>query len=101
DGGVIELASLQGEVVVLHFWTTWCFECRAELDALQALAGREGVTVLGIDAGERASRVIAAADDFRITYTQLLDLDREVSQAYGAWSYPATVVIGTDGVIGA
>ncbi len=99
EGGVVELASLQGEVVVLHFWTTWCFECRAELESLQALTGQDGVTVLGIDAGERASRVNAAADDFGLTYTQLLDVDREVSQAYGAWSYPATVVIGADGVV--
>ena len=88
----------RGEVVVLHFWTTWCLECRDEVPGLAELAG-EGVIVLGIDAGEPMSRVESAADDLDIPYPVLVDADAEVALAYGVTEYPATVVIDAGGIV--
>ena len=36
-GRPLSLASLQGKVVVLNVWATWCPPCRAEMPALQRL----------------------------------------------------------------
>lgn len=54
DGESITLASLQGQVVVLNFWASWCAPCRKELPALDALrssiAGQGGqVVAISID----------------------------------------------------
>ena len=98
DGEVIALSDRRGEVVVLHFWTTWCLECRDDIPGLSDLAG-EGVTVFGIDVGEPMSRAGSAANNLGIAYPVLVDADAEVALTYGVTEYPATVVIDADGVI--
>jgi peroxiredoxin len=101
DGEIVELSSLRGQPVVLHFWTTWCLDCAADLPALQELAGAEGdgVTVLGIDVGEPAGRVQDAAARHGAGYPMLLDRDEAVAAAYGATAYPATVLVDASGVV--
>src|SRR5262249_49139940 len=51
----VSLTALQGNVVLLNFWATWCAECRLELRGLEQvhydLASR-GLAVLGVNAGE-------------------------------------------------
>lgn len=37
-GGKVSLAGLEGKVVMLDFWATWCPPCRAEMPALVKLA---------------------------------------------------------------
>ncbi|MGH7742215.1 MAG: TlpA family protein disulfide reductase, partial [Candidatus Eiseniibacteriota bacterium] len=37
SGGSFTVASLSGQVVVLHLWATWCAPCRKELPKLDAL----------------------------------------------------------------
>jgi thiol-disulfide isomerase/thioredoxin len=54
DGATLRLGRLQGEVVVVNFWASWCRPCRKELPALAALhaeiAGQGGrVVAVSID----------------------------------------------------
>ena len=37
DGKPLNLSSLEGKVVVLHFWATWCPTCRRELPQFEKL----------------------------------------------------------------
>jgi peroxiredoxin len=101
DNEPVELADQRGEVVVLHFWATWCLECRAEVPALNGIDGEDGVSVFGIAVGDEPSRVATAADDLDASYTMLVDPDGEVAAAYGATAYPVTVVVDSDGVVAA
>ena len=56
NGQELSLSGLQGKVVLLNIWATWCAPCREEmpsLDRLQRRLGGEGLEVvaLSIDSG--------------------------------------------------
>lgn len=100
-GEIVELSSLRGRPVLLHFWTTWCLECAVDLPVMQDLSGQYGedLQVIGVDVGEPAGRVDAAAERHGARYPMLLDRDELVARAYGVSTYPATFVIDAEGVI--
>lgn len=101
DGEIVERSGLLGQPVLVHFWTTWCLDCAVELPAMQSLSDRygDGLRVIGIDVGEPAGRVEAAAERHGARYPMLLDRDEEVSRAYGVTTYPATILIDAAGAI--
>jgi thiol-disulfide isomerase/thioredoxin len=56
-GGRQSLGQLQGKVVVLNFWATWCAPCREEMPAFARLQSRwaaAGVQFVGLSSEEPA-----------------------------------------------
>src|SRR5712692_3211927 len=52
SGTSIRLSDLQGKVVLLNFWATWCVPCRTEMPTLEALYHRykdRGLEVLAVN----------------------------------------------------
>ena len=58
EGQDMTLADFKGKTVLLNLWATWCFPCRAEMPALDALQKDEGadahfeVAAINIDTGD-------------------------------------------------
>ena len=51
EGQLINLSDLQGKVVMLNFWATWCPPCRSEIPdfvELQSELGEKGLTIVGV-----------------------------------------------------
>lgn len=103
DGEVVDPATLQGKVVVVNFWATWCPPCRLEVPALQKLHeefGSEGLVVLGLstDAGGVAG-VREFLDERGVTYPVAM-ADGAVRRAFGGvTALPTTFIMDRDGVI--
>lgn len=105
-----QLASHQGELVVLNLWATWCVACLQEIPDLIALsqefAGR-GVTLLAVsmDDPEELARVTAFRDKHFPAFKTLLrsepSMDTLVSRIDPAWNelLPTTYLIGRDGAV--
>jgi cytochrome c biogenesis protein CcmG/thiol:disulfide interchange protein DsbE len=101
------LSDLQGKVVVLNFWATWCPPCVEETPALNHLqkyiAARNGV-VLGVAADEDAAAYEKFLRDQAVvfpTYRDPATKDNHspIAQIYGTSMYPETYVVDRHGKI--
>jgi thiol-disulfide isomerase/thioredoxin len=99
DGNRIDLAQLRGNVVLVHFFATWCEPCRAELTSLQQLAGRmrsRRVVVVTVDAGETDRTVQRFFATLSLPFPVLLDRDRSATTAWRVQTLPTTFLLDSD-----
>lgn len=98
SGADVALNSMRGQVVLVHFFATWCEPCREELPALNRLVARANgnVKVLAVSVAEvdlSVRRFIAAKP---VDYPVLLDRDRTVAKAWKVATLPTTFVLDAD-----
>ena len=104
EGGDFTSQELQGRLVLLDFWATWCQPCVTDLPRLTQLHDRysaDGLTVLSvsIDEGESAAKKVARmAKKRKATHPIYLDsTDSPAWAAYLVRSVPAQFLIDTEG----
>jgi cytochrome c biogenesis protein CcmG, thiol:disulfide interchange protein DsbE len=98
--GELSLSSLRGKVVVLNFWGSWCYACRAEASVLEDGWQRwrdDGVVFLGMDFHDfraDARRFIRRYDE---TFPMVYDGPGKFIEKYGLTGAPETYFIDSQG----
>jgi len=90
---------LQGKVVLVNFWATWCPPCRKEMPDLQALYDKykdQGFVVLSIS-DEEDGKVAPFIAERKITYPVLLDPGRKVNDLFVVEGIPKSFVYDREG----
>jgi peroxiredoxin len=93
------LRDLQGKVVLVNFWATWCPPCRKEMPDLEALYEKykeQGFVVLAISNEEQA-KVAPFIAERKIAYPVLLDPGRRVNDAFIVEGIPKSFVYDRQG----
>jgi len=102
DSNTLTLSDLQGKVVMLNFWASWCPPCRIEAPALaevyQEYAGQP-VEFVGIDIWDRRESALESIDKYEVTYPNGIDDKGTIIVDYGVTGIPETLFIGCDGVL--
>lgn len=103
EGAPVTLDSLEGKVVLLNFWATWCPPCRVEMPGFQEVYDErrhEGFVILGVST-DRAGRepVREFLRKVGITYPVAM-ANSEIINAYGgARVLPTSFLIDRNGLI--
>ncbi|MDP2827420.1 MAG: TlpA disulfide reductase family protein [Sulfuricellaceae bacterium] len=100
-GKSVRFNSLQGKVVLLNFWATWCANCRKEMPSMEALHQaykNKGLVVLAISQDQvNASVVQAYVEEMKMSFPVWYDRDGLVGRQYGIPGVPVSYLIGADG----
>jgi peroxiredoxin len=102
DGSSVALSELEGQVVLVNVWATWCPPCRAEMPAIQAAYEQhreEGFVVLAVNAGEDSATVAEFMHAYNLTFPALLDPQNRVSAAYAVNVMPSSFFIDRQGYV--
>jgi peroxiredoxin len=84
-GAGLRLSDLQGRPVLINFWASWCFSCRAETPALiEAYEGNSdaGLVVLGVNLREANERAATFVDEYGMPYPVVLDRSGQVARTW-------------------
>ncbi len=93
------LKSLEGKVVLVNFWATWCPPCRKEMPDLESLYLKfkdQCFVVLSIS-DEEAAKVSPFITERKITYPVLLDPGRKVNELFQVEGIPKSFVYDRSG----
>ncbi len=99
-GKNVRLRELQGEVVMINFWATWCGPCRLEMPKLEQLHRqyqKTGFTLLGVNLDDNSGNAIGMVKKLGVSFPILFDKDKRVSKLYKVDAMPMTVLIDRDG----
>jgi thiol-disulfide isomerase/thioredoxin len=102
EGRKLTLASLQGEVVVLNFWASWCAPCRRELPALDALnteISKKGGHVLAVSIDEDRENAARFAKAQKLTLPIAHDGPDGLAHQLDLQHVPFTIVLDRDGTV--
>jgi cytochrome c biogenesis protein CcmG/thiol:disulfide interchange protein DsbE len=96
----VTLAQYRGKTVLINFWATWCPPCRAEMPAIDRVAGHDPrVVVLAVDVDEGPLLVQRYLQSTKLSFVPLLDEDGSVTGRYHVNGLPSSFFIGPDGTI--
>lgn len=100
------LAEHRGQVVLLHFWATWCLACTRELPSLAAFARgaypqleQEGLVLLSVSNDVRAGDLEHFLAKAQLPFRVFFDPLGALNQQLGLPGLPATLVIGREGQV--
>ncbi len=100
--GELDLSQLEGKVVYLDFWASWCGPCRQSFPWMAAMKekyGSQGFEVVAINLDkerELADQFLHAMD---VNFIVAFDSAGESASKYGLQGMPGSYLIGRDGSI--
>jgi peroxiredoxin len=92
----VSLADLRSDVLIVHFFATWCEPCREELPALRRLVERSDprrLRVVTVSVAEVDVRVRNFVEKVPVNFEILLDRDRAVAKSWSVNALPTSFLL--------
>lgn len=101
DGSEVDLHSLRGKLVLVHFWASTSDACMREAEHVTQIEHRyagKGLVVIGIDLDRKSEDMEKAAKKYRFDWPEYFDgheMKGHVAVAWGVRSVPMEFLIST------
>lgn len=100
DGQDVNLRQLEGKIVLLNFWATWCPHCVKEMPDLQKLQDEnDDLVVVAINVDERKTMVEDYIDKGGYEFEVLLDEEGKLAKEYLVAYMPTSFFVDKDGLL--
>lgn len=102
SGEKIDTADLEGKVILINFWASWCDPCEEEALLLEEVwqklgQGTSDVIFLGVAYNDVEPGSLAFLEKYGITYPNGPDLRGEISSIYNVNGVPETYILDQSG----
>ncbi len=103
SGTTVDLSRLNGRVVLIHYWATWCDPCVADLakiKELQAKYGADGFSPVGVSLDHSKSTLVEFLNKNRLPWPQVFEpgsLDGRLANEMGILTLPTMILIDKRG----
>jgi len=102
SGRKVDVASLQGKVVVVDFLASWCAPCKQELPVLEKLYKKyqgQGLVVVGVSVDEELSNLQGLLKQIRVSFPVVHDASKAVAGRYKPPRMPSSYVVDRKGIV--
>ncbi len=104
QGTTQQLSALEGQVVLVNIWASWCMPCRQEMPTMQQVFETyqdQGFTILAVHATSQDSQANALdfVNELQLTFPILFDLDGVVARKYLVNAFPSSYFVDKNGKI--
>jgi len=103
-GKAIKVAELQGKVVLVDFWASWCKPCKEELPVLEELHKKfadQGLVIVGVNIDKEASIAteFLSKNKLNLSFSIVNDKEHGVAKRYAPPTMPSSYLIDRSGKI--
>ena len=94
------MSDYDGDILVLHFWATWCSQCVEEMAAFESVwrvYQNQDVQFVGVAMDDSLADVGGLANKLNISFPLIVDENDVVTSLYGITAVPETYVIDMQG----
>lgn len=104
-GKSFELAKLKGNVVLVHYWATWCEPCKRDMAILQSLQkkfARQNLQIVGVNVDAQSDELVQFFRKQKPEWTHLYEeggLDSRLASEMGIFTLPVMLLIDKSGKV--